>query len=270
MFDNYEDYNVAQVILFVDLLGARRKWQEGGVERATKAFTSFSRLVIAAFRSISATSIVRGGVETDSAMFIFDSAVSALNAARELYKIAFQKNIEKSGKRLWLRGSLVLDGDNEFIRKETSGQRELSNVKFVSYSKQALDAISIEKSGFKGMRLLIRKNVIDESLRESMKISCDTHFFQPLRKLRHSSYPQESKSEFVDYLWMAEKNENEWNEMVLCMMDRMRYAAKFPEEFAQAASTQVVFHECAALRQSVISRAKRRMALASSSSSIAP
>jgi hypothetical protein len=44
------------------------------------------------------------------------------------------------------------------------------------------------------------------------------------------------------------------------MTARLRHAAKDPEEFSQAAATQVIFHEYGAMRQSVISRTKRKEA----------
>ena len=50
------------VILFVDMLGARRKWETGGVAGATAAFQKFARLVVAAVKEESA-SIVEGGVD---------------------------------------------------------------------------------------------------------------------------------------------------------------------------------------------------------------
>lgn len=246
------------VILFVDLLGARKKWQEGGVDSATAAFKQFSRLVIATFRTVGSSSIIRGGIETDAAMFVFDSATSALNAASTLFHAAFRIEKNERYPRLWLRGSLVLDGDADYVRKESRASGSLSQINITTYSKEALDSISIEKSGFKGMRLLIKNDVIDDELRENLKFDYGTHYFIPIKELRYSAYPKVNGDKFSDFLWMAKKDEEEWRNIALYMAYRLRYSANNPEEFAQAAATQVAFHQCAALRRSVISRVVRK------------
>ena len=62
------------------------------------------------------------------------------------------------------------------------------------------------------------------------------------------------KERYTDYLWMATNSESEWYDLMLHMTSRLCYSSVDPDELAQAAATQVLFHECAAIRQSVITR----------------
>ena len=244
-------------ILFIDLLGARKKWQTGGVPAATSAFNHFARMVVASIKAESPTSILRGGIETDAAMIVFDTTLSALSCARRLYRWAFANQEVPTAPRLWLRGSIVRADDSVFIRHESQMAKPMNTVSVFTYSPAALDAISIEKSGFKGMRLLVRQDAIDQRTKDSLRIPFEAYSFIPLRKLRHSGYPSATDGDLIDFLWMACQEDREWHQMALHMTSRLRHSAKDSDEFAQAAATQVIFHECGALRQSVISRAKR-------------
>ena len=246
-----------QVALFIDLLGARRKWQNGGVAEATRAFNHFSRMVIAATRQDLSGRILNGGIETDSAMLICDSPLTALEIARRIYHWAFQNAQRPDAPRLWLRGSLVPFEDAEFIRREAYANQPLDNISIFTYSADALDAISIEKAGFKGMRLLVREEVVDDDTKAALRITLNGYSLIPIRRLRHIGYPTVVEGRLMDFLWMATGNEEEWYQISLHMTSRLRHSAKDAEEFAQAAATQVVFHECAAITQSVRSRARR-------------
>lgn len=241
------------------MLGARKKWQLGGVPEATEAFNHFARLVIASVRAESAEAVIGGGIETDSAMIVFSSALPALHAARRMFMWAFKNQRNPNAPRLWLRGSLVSHNDEEFTRRESKMNDTFGNVSIFTYSEAALDAISVEKAGFKGMRLMVRSDVICNETQQGLRIPFGKYSLIPIRRLRHSLYPKAAEGDFVDFLWMACRDDKEFNDISLHMTYRLRHASKDADEFAQAAATQVVFHECAALRQSVVSRAKRSL-----------
>ncbi len=59
------------------------------------------------------------------------------------------------------------------------------------YSKALLEAISVEKAGFKGMRLLVARDVITPALKTALKQPMGHLNFIPLTKLRNSTYPEE-------------------------------------------------------------------------------
>lgn len=107
------------------------------------------------------------------------------------------------------------------------------------------------------MRLLVAQELLASSVKKYFRIPFNGYSFIPFRRLRHASYPDVQIYKLVDFLWMATESDDEWAEVSMDMTYRLRYSASDPEEFSQAAATQVVFHECGAIRQSIKSRAMR-------------
>jgi hypothetical protein len=231
------------VILFVDVLGVRSKWLSGGQPAAEAAFQEFRTLIAASMKGTVSDSLVRGVVESDSAALTFSSLLPALDAAKALYSAAFRR---KRG-RVWLRGCIVsLDG-HDALRTSTTFSGKLDKIELNLYSKPLLEAIAVEKSGFKGMRLLVESSLINAEVRATVKQPIGHLNFIPLCKLKAMHYPKRIDRLFVDYLWMASIDRDEFDDMRSIMAVRLRGAAGDPEEFSQAAATQVVFHECGAI-----------------------
>ena len=231
------------VILFVDVLGVRSKWLSGGQPAAEAAFQTFRTLIAASLKGPVSDSLVRGVVESDSAALTFASLLPALDAAKALYSMAFRRNHG----RVWLRGCIVsLDGQDA-LRISTTFSGKLAKIELNLYSKPLLEAIAVEKSGFKGMRLLVESSLINAEVRTAVKQPIGHLNFIPLCKLKAMRYPKRIDGLFVDYLWMGSVDRGEFEEMRSIMAVRLRRAASEPEEFTQAAATQVVFHECGAI-----------------------
>jgi hypothetical protein len=245
------------VILFIDLLGARRRWHRGGVAEVMPAFFRFKTLVNVAARRAPAGEVLAGVIETDAAMLVCRSTVEAARIGQRLYRSAFASRMNYRTRRDWYRGCILAHPEGDFLRRGESLRDPIQNVMAFRYSASALEAVSVEKSGFKGMRLLASTELVDASVQAQMKIPFGTHTLIPFRKLNYSFYPARLAGHYTDFLWMATQSEAEWHDLRLHMTSRLRYAALDQEELAQAAATQIVFHECAAIRQSVISRAKR-------------
>lgn len=245
------------VILFIDQLGARDRWRSGGVTEAMPVFYRFKRLVNVAARRAPPGEVLSGVIETDAAMLVCQTTIEAVRIARRLFLETFLGRMNSKTPRDWYRGCIVPHQDGSFLRVGEPLRQPLHEVMAFRYSESALDAVSVEKSGFKGMRLLVKAELIDGTVQAAMKIPFNTHTLIPFRKLNYSYYPPRVRQEYTDYLWMASGSESEWHDLMLHMTSRLRYAAQHQEELAQAAATQIVFNECAAIRQSVISRAKR-------------
>ncbi len=245
------------VILFIDMLGARRRWQSGGVAESMPVFYLFKKMVNIAARRAPPGEVLDGVIETDAAMLVCKTMVEAARIAQRLYLGAFMGHKHPTAARHWFRGCIVPHADGEFLRSGDVLREPLEEMTAFRYSASALEAVSVEKSGFKGMRLLVKTDLVDSAAHEQMKIPFNTHTLIPFRKLNYSHYPARVAGQYTDFLWMACQSEPEWYELTLNMTSRLRYAARDTEELAQAAATQIVFHECGAIRQSVISRAKR-------------
>lgn len=245
------------VILFVDMLGARRLWQTGGVTQTMPAFYGFKRMVNVAARRAPPGEVQDGVIETDAAMLVCRSTLEAARIAQRLYLGAFVIRKNASTTRHWIRGCIVPHSDGDFLRAGKPLREPLQGITAYRYSESALEAVSVEKSGFKGMRLLVKSELIDDTVRSQMRIDFDKHTLIPFRQLKYSHYPARMEKEYTDFLWMACQSESEWKDLTRQMASRLRYASRDPLELEHAAATQVVFHECGAIRQSVISRAKR-------------
>ena len=245
------------VVLFVDMLGARKRWQTGGIAESKRSFNTFTKHMIAVTRQEVANEVEDGGIETDSAMLVCKTLQGALKIARRLYLNIFLTPMRSDAPRLWLRGCVVPHHDNVILRKESKINAPLEALCVYTYSPSALDAISVEKSGYRGMRLIVRKELINREVMSELRIPFDNHSMVTFTTLRYSGYPKSSTGVFSDFLWMACKDDDEWFDLNLHMTNRLRYSASDVDEAAQATATQVVYHEVGAIRQSVISRARR-------------
>jgi hypothetical protein len=99
--------------------------------------------------------------------------------------------------------------------------------------------------------------LVTENLKSELALSVRGLKLYPLKRLRHSSYPSTSDG-LHDYLWPAVSELEEWRQKEIMMSRRLRDSNGDSEEFAQAAATQVVFHEVAALLNALHNKAKRR------------
>lgn len=229
------------VVVFVDILGVRSRWHLGGRESAEKAFARLRALVTEALRNVGATSIETGGIETDSAALVFSSATSAAVFVRTLFRFAFEKWSQQPEERMWLRG-VVTSSEPGLLRRE-SVLAGFERVRLYDLETGLLDAIAVEKSGFKGMRVVIENQLVNDALRRDFRIHIKNQTFFPFRKLRHSAYPARIAEEYQDFLWMVKESRDEWEEAKRTMSHRLRTCARNPEEFLQAGATQVVFNE---------------------------
>ncbi len=236
-----------RVILFVDLLGVRSRWLKGGRDEAEKAFKGFRTLVAASFKNANMDHLEHGLVESDAVALTFSDLQTALAVAKAMFLAAFGR----PNRKIWLRGCIVSHGEGDTLRKATTYSGKLSKVELMLYSEGLLEAISVEKSGFKGMRLLVERELITSDVRAVIKQPMGHLNFIPVTKLRDSTYPKRLDDTFMDYLWMGTTDRDEFEELRSVMAVRLRLAANEPEEFIQAAATQVVFHECTAILSSL-------------------
>ena len=235
------------VILFVDLLGVRSRWHAGGRIDAERAFATLRMLVVASLREASRSHPISGGIETDATTLVFASVAEAMDVGTTLYRMAFATGQSARDERLWLRGAIVPFGPHESLRAERGLPAPYGALKYHHYAGSLLDAIAIEKSGIKGMRLIIDASLVTDRVSKQFRIPISTRYLIPFRRLSHSPYPPQIEDGYRDVLWMASGDDLEWAALKQRMATRLRYSAHNPEELLQAAATQVVFHECNAM-----------------------
>jgi hypothetical protein len=250
------------VLLFLDILGTRSVWSREGVAGAANVFDRFRALIRSEARK-NPSSILSGAIESDSAALVCVNASEAIALGTALYRAAFfQPSLTATrGYRMWLRGVIAPVGDVADVAELRTSRRlakDLPRVTVETYSNELLDAISAEKAGFKGMRLLIQDDLVVDTVRAAhqLKIGARSATLHPFRNLDHSSYPTRLAGH-LDVLWMASEDEDEWRTRRNRMSSRIRFSARDTEEVLQAAATQVVFDECDAIMTSLRTRATK-------------
>jgi hypothetical protein len=239
------------VIAFIDMLGTKAKWHEGGREGAQAAFDRFRDVVRTALESVKPHAVKSGAIESDSCALVFRDAASAITVAKAAYLAAFRSARSRQDERLWLRGAVVDASRVDALRARKRLSGAMPQVERFEYNPDLLDAIAVEKSGFKGMRLLLHAKLVTPELCDAFRIEVGKRVLMPFRKLDNSIYPGRLGDDYQDFLWMADADEAEWEANRLLMASRLRWSSRNQEEFVHAAATQVVFHECTAILSSL-------------------
>ena len=251
-------------LLLIDVLGTRAVWAKDGSEGAVNLFERLASLVREELSDNYPGTVLSGGVESDCAALICKSADAAVSVGIGIYERAFFRPKSARLDRLWLRGVIIpLEGpaDVQWLRTAAPLDKDLPQVAVVTYGESLLDAISLEKAGFKGMRLLLDPRLDSPGLRNANRLSIGE--FQrtlvPFRHMENSDYGSRL-DDFLDVLWMAEADPEVWQDRRQRMSSRMRFSARVPAEVLQAAATQVVFDECDSIIRSLSRQPAKRVA----------
>jgi len=249
----FDDRTRTVNIVYLDLLGTRKKWERGARPAVEVAFARFEELVRQGLHQVGPEGILDGGIEADSAALVCADEVLALRLSQAILSTAFDAlTPDQEANRLWIRGAIVRVLAPAALRTPAAMNPPFAHLSVHRYSGPLLDAISVERSGFKGMRIIIEDVLVNDALREAVRIPVAGRRLIPMRRLDHSEYRANG---FQDWLWMLPADEDAWTRRRQQMATRLRWAAKDPEEFLQAAATQVVFNECEAIRASLRARA---------------
>jgi hypothetical protein len=245
------------IVAFLDLLGVRARWHAGGRDSAEAAFARLEALVGDTLTRLAPKSLRDGAIETDSAALVFGATEDALAFIRELFTDAFAAPSRAKDERLWMRGTVTAI-QNPGPLRHSAQLAGHGKVRVYRLDGGLLDAIAVEKSGFKGMRIVVEESLLTPAVREHFHVQAGSRTLVPFKSLTNSVYPRRIAHVYEDFLWMARTEEAEWRKLKRSMSDRLRWSAQDGEEFLQAASTQVVFNETAAIFRSLEARPKRR------------
>ena len=241
------------VLLLIDMLGVKARWHTGGRRSAKKAFDRFESIMVESLSS-SDERPTAGLIETDSCVLVFPTLRAALAVARHAYLCTFLASRAPKDERLWFRGVAVpYHGTLSFRNQKSLSQRNERVV--VSHLDSALfDAIAAEKSGFRGMRILVGggNGVGTNAKRAASRVEIKAKHYAPFLRVRTPPYPKQlAKGRFYDYMWMASESVDETENLKRAMGNRIKWSASNPEEFLHAAATQVIFNHWNAFVHSV-------------------
>jgi hypothetical protein len=233
-----------RAILFVDLLGVQKMWLTGGAHGVKARISEFSAFVIQQVNELppglqldGEQSIVVSG---DSVSVICRDVEHAIGVGVHLFTQAFF-NGRTASSPFWLRGTIGrwLSTDLTIVRSvPIRAGSQLVGTHFINED-DLLGVLALEKSGFRGMRLILDGTMIS---REQLFNRTWDGFKRPLRtitRLKDCTYPEGAG--YVDVLWMA-SSEDQYNRLRGIMDGRFGKSARDQEEFTQAAWTQLVFN----------------------------
>lgn len=240
-------------IVYLDLLGTKKKWEKGGRIAVEAAFDRFEQAVYRGLAQVGGAGIREGGIEGDSAAFVCLDPLEALRLTQAIFSYAFSTpNPEDELNRIWIRGSIVAASTGAPLRTAAPMPGPMGHLSTYRFSPEFLDAISVERSGFKGMRVLVDDRLVTELVRAAVRIPVRGRNLIPLKRLTHSDYRVPG---YQDWLWMLPADDAAWQRLRLEMATRLRWSSRDADEFVHAAATQVVFNECDAILASITFRA---------------
>ena len=237
-------------LLFVDMLGVKSLWTSGGRPDVETAFREFRALILGTLHSERSSDVLHGVVESDSVALVCRTAQVAFRVGQRLYRQAFDRH-QQGGRRVWLHGVLcpwAAEGDLRTTNPIADAHPKIATIE---YRSELLEAINAEKCGIKGMRLLVHNDLIDGPVRSGFSFRVGTHQFYAFSRLSHCPYPPTLQGNYQDFLWMASSDQYQQQRDASQIAASLRMSAQSQDEFLQAAATQVLFHEYAAIINSL-------------------
>lgn len=237
------------VCLRIGVLGTAQRSGHGEIAMRSVA-AAFQRLVVETARSLDVAAQLGGEVDCASAVIHCPAPEAALALARRIFRRAFLAPRTPEDVRLWLHGVAVpSDADEPVHDSETPDG--LPGIDVLRPSHAANCGRAILAAGWRGMRMLVDDRLLTDQMRGMFRIPLGRLGVIPFRRMNHTPYPGAAGKGCQDFLWMAE-TPNEWQQYTTRMKQRMLWSAHETEELADAAATQVVFHECDAILNSVL------------------
>lgn len=182
---------------------------------------------------------VHGAVESDSIAMQFPSAREALDFGIALFRQAFTARFE-DGTPVWIRGVVV--PSTAPLRTSHMFDPFLPSVERFVLSRPLVRAITTEKAGYHGMRLLAAQPTV-AGLRNRYALTFSGTSMTRFRRLDGMADSREL-SNFREVLWMWSDDNWEWDARRSEMDKRLLAAGRNADEFVQAAATELVFKRC--------------------------
>ncbi len=235
-------------LLYVDLLGMKAQWRDGGVPAARRRYGEFGDLVAQALHTLPAGAAVGGGVQSDAAALTFEKTIDAVSVGRTLFRAAFRRGDSRS--RTWIRGAICPHDWPASAELEKTRQLPGAppGVFERHFKTPLLEAINLEQAGFKGHRLLIAKSLLTPGIAAEMAVPVGGREYDIFRRLDHSDYPP-ALDDYVDVLWMVRSDSEAWGTSLLRMLNLLRWSSHGgDQELVHAAATHLVFAQADSIR----------------------
>lgn len=237
------------VLLTIDLLGAGSRWRRGDPGDAAALFDDFADLVLDTTASMDVADQITGDVEGSWCSLLCPSVEAALALARRIFRRAWLDPRNSEELRLWMRAA-VGPCDDPAIR-HVAPDDELPKIRRTTGTPSLMRNLAAIRGGLTGMRILVDEGLLTDQLRGMFRVPLGRLGFIPFRRMNFTPYPQTLRKTWQDFLWMAD-TQTEWGNYTMRMKQRLLWSSHDADENAEAAATQIVFHEVDAIVQSVV------------------
>jgi hypothetical protein len=177
----------------------------------------------------------------DSVSVLCQDFDQAIGIGTHLFSQAFYA-VDRFSSPLWLRGAIGR-WSNQYLTVNTMPVRAKNLQVGTCYENEEefLAVLALEKSGFRGMRLIIDRSFLaDCSIQHEQKWETFERPLFTVTRLRDCTYPLGDA--FGDVLWMTASQEH-YDRLKGIMSKRFKRSTADPDEFAQAAWTRAVFDQ---------------------------
>lgn len=179
-------------------------------------------------------------VQGDSLTVLCEDIIQATEIGVHLFEQAYFETWSYS-QPFWLRGAVSTWSKQHAPYKLDRIEAKQSEVGEVQiYEDDFLRAMAMVQSGFGGMRLVIRHDLVSVAVKQVFVRSYGESgaSLELIKTLRDVRYPD--REEYCDVLWMA-NNPDYYDKFKGVMAKRFKTAVRNPSELIQAAMTRAVF-----------------------------
>lgn len=233
-----------RAILYIDLLGVQKMWQSGGSAAVKLRIAEFNSFILEQLNFLT-SALHRDGDYTvilsgDSVAVTCEDFDQAIGIGIHLFTQAFYST-DRTTTPFWLRGAIGR-WSNQYLTVNTVPISTKGVQVGTQYQTEDdfLAVLALEKSGFKGMRLIIDTSLLPNHGHDCTRVWTD--FLRPLgivARLEACTYPG---LHYSDILWMA-NDEARYRHLSAIMAQRFKASSRDPDEFTQAAWTRVTFDQ---------------------------
>ena len=232
-------------ILFIDLLGVQKMWSQEGAVSVKRRIEEYNDFVLQQVNYLP-SELHRDGDYTvilagDSTSVMCEDYDQAIGIGIHLFVQAYYAT-DKVESPFWLRGAIAR-WSNQYLTVNTVPIQAKGIQIGTQYKNEDeyLAVLALEKSGFRGMRLVVDRSLLPDYGRPYQRNW--PGFKRPLgiiTRLRECTYPP--GDDYGDVLWMAE-SEKQYNQLNGIMAARFKRSTKDPDEFVQASWTRATFDQ---------------------------
>lgn len=253
-----------EALLFIDLLGVNSLWKTADSYTDVKdRMNLFEEIIKLSILPVIDQFSCIPFIYSDSVAILCINQREAVHIGKRIFCDCFL--YEKCTQPLYLRGVITnWNNKNTFYNTNTLqlGKAWINEIKL---DDDYLKAISIEKSGYKGMRLLIHDNKLSttqiEEAYTSKYMLTDDFSSGPgiydVKKLKSEIFYPTKSSNIVDVLWMINSQESMnfiefFKKLRNISQKRFRNSTKDRYEFEQATWTRLLFENVESILGSLL------------------